>query len=205
MTFVDASAIVEAHRQFRQTTAVTPETSFEFVHVVPAQIRAGVDGERLQPGIHHFADAGDFRHRQRREIGRKAAFLEASTELYEKIEANILAQEIDAMYLEWGLASINGLNIDGEAATGAQLLAKGPDDLMFRSGFCKERLSQSSLYFATTQVSDADAASVQWSVNDATLGTTVTQTGSGSVALALSATRAGRSDPGYSFTNLNSM
>jgi hypothetical protein len=67
--------------------------------------------------------------RRVREISRKAEFLEAGTELSEKIEANILAQEIDAMYLQWGLVKIEGLIIDGEAATAAQLLEKGPEAL----------------------------------------------------------------------------
>src|ERR1700733_6188452 len=58
--------------------------------------------------------------RRVREISRKAEFLEASTELHEKIEANILAQEIDAMYVHWGLVSIEGLIIDGEPATAAK-------------------------------------------------------------------------------------
>ena len=60
---------------------------------------------------------------------RKAEFLEAGTDLHEKIEANILAQEIDAMYLQWGLVKIDGLSIDGEAAGAEQLLEKGPEDL----------------------------------------------------------------------------
>ena len=67
--------------------------------------------------------------RRVREISRKAEFLEAGTELHEKIEANILAQEIDAMYLQWGLVKIDGLIIDGEVATAVQLLEKGPEDL----------------------------------------------------------------------------
>jgi hypothetical protein len=67
--------------------------------------------------------------RRVREISRKAEFLEAGTELHEKIEANILAQEIDAMYLQWGLVKIDGLIIDGEAASAVQLLEKGPEDL----------------------------------------------------------------------------
>src|ERR1700685_912157 len=53
--------------------------------------------------------------RRVREISRKAEFLDAGTELHEKIEANILAQEIDAMYLEWGLVRIDGLIIGGGA------------------------------------------------------------------------------------------
>src|ERR1700734_1057433 len=54
--------------------------------------------------------------RRVREISRRAEFLEASTELHEKIEANILALEIDAMYMHWGLVSVDGLIIDGEPA-----------------------------------------------------------------------------------------
>lgn len=67
--------------------------------------------------------------RRIREISRKAEFLQASTELHEKIEANILAQEIDAMYLKWGLAGIDGLTIDGEPPGAELLLEKGPEEL----------------------------------------------------------------------------
>jgi hypothetical protein len=67
--------------------------------------------------------------RRVRELSRKAEFLDAGTEMHEKIEASILAQEIDAMYLHWGLLSIEGLIIDGEPATTAGLLEKGPEDL----------------------------------------------------------------------------
>ena len=67
--------------------------------------------------------------RRVREISRKAEFLQASADLHEKIEANILAQEIDAMYLQWGLVRVDGFIIDGEPATAAQLLDKGPEDL----------------------------------------------------------------------------
>ena len=38
-----------------------------------------------------------------------------------------------------------------------------PDDLLFKAGVCKERLSQSALYYAATQVSDAEARAVhEW-------------------------------------------
>ena len=67
--------------------------------------------------------------RRAREISRKVEFLEAGSKLEEKIEASILAQEIDAMYLAWGLVSIAGLTIDGEAATAERLLERGPDDV----------------------------------------------------------------------------
>jgi hypothetical protein len=68
--------------------------------------------------------------RRIREISRRVEFLAAGDQLQEKIEANILAQEIDAMYVHWGLVSIDGLAIDGDAATGAHLLEKGPEALM---------------------------------------------------------------------------
>jgi len=67
--------------------------------------------------------------RRAREISMKAEFLEAGNLLQEKIEAGLLAQEVDAMYLTWGLVSISGLTIDGEAATAATLLERGPDNL----------------------------------------------------------------------------
>ena len=67
--------------------------------------------------------------RKIRGISQKIEFLTAGDELKERIEANILAQEIDSTYLEWGLAELAGLTIDGEAATPALLMANGPDEL----------------------------------------------------------------------------
>jgi hypothetical protein len=67
--------------------------------------------------------------RRVRELSQRAEFLAASGELQEKIEAGILAQEIDAMYLRWGLVSVDGLIIDGEVATIDQLLERGPEEL----------------------------------------------------------------------------
>jgi hypothetical protein len=89
---------------------------------------------RAAPGVRFAIHRVSFGRRMElsrriREISRKAEFLEAGTELHEKIEANILAQEIDSMYLQWGLVSVDGLLIDGERATAAQLLEKGPENL----------------------------------------------------------------------------
>ena len=67
--------------------------------------------------------------RRVREIGRKVEFLEAGQDPREKLEAAVLAAEIDRVYLEWGLEEIEGLAIDGEAATPAALIEKGPLDL----------------------------------------------------------------------------
>ena len=67
--------------------------------------------------------------RRIREIGRKVEFLEAGQDPREKLEAAVLAAEIDRVYLEWGLEEIRGLEIDGEAATPAALIEKGPMEL----------------------------------------------------------------------------
>jgi ribosomal protein S12 methylthiotransferase accessory factor YcaO len=67
--------------------------------------------------------------RRIREIGCKIEFLDAGSDVREKLEAAVLAVEIDRTYLEWGLAGIEGLKIDGEMATAATLIEKGPADL----------------------------------------------------------------------------
>ena len=64
--------------------------------------------------------------RKVREIGRGVEFLEASGDPREKLEAAVLAGEIDRAYLEWGLEAVEGLSIDGEPATPALLIERGP-------------------------------------------------------------------------------
>lgn len=68
--------------------------------------------------------------RKVRELSQRAEFLEAGAQVQEKIEAGILAQEIDAMYLRWGLVSVHGMTIDGEPADGERVLEKGPEELV---------------------------------------------------------------------------
>jgi len=68
--------------------------------------------------------------RRVRELSRKAEFLEAGAQVQEKIEAGILAQEIDAMYLRWGLVSVDGMTIDGEPAECESLIENGPEELV---------------------------------------------------------------------------
>jgi len=68
--------------------------------------------------------------RQIRELSQRAEFLNAGDQLQDKIEGSLLAQEIDVMYLRWGLVGIDGLTIDGESATASQLIEKGPEALV---------------------------------------------------------------------------
>jgi hypothetical protein len=48
----------------------------------------------------------------------------------EDAEAALLAGEIDREYARWGLASIEGLEIDGRAATPDDLIERGPEELV---------------------------------------------------------------------------
>ena len=64
--------------------------------------------------------------RRIREIGRRIEFLEAGQDPREKLEAAVLAAEVDRAYLEWGLEEVQGLEIDGEPATPGVLIEKGP-------------------------------------------------------------------------------
>jgi hypothetical protein len=71
--------------------------------------------------------------RRIREIGRRMEYLEAGAKLEngarEKLEATVLSAEIDREYLAWGLVAIEGLTIDGAAATPETLLESGPVEL----------------------------------------------------------------------------
>lgn len=68
--------------------------------------------------------------RRLREIDWKGDFLEASERLGDQIEAGILQRELERTYLEWGLVALRGLRIDGEEATTASLLERGPEGLV---------------------------------------------------------------------------
>ncbi|HUA83212.1 MAG TPA: hypothetical protein VMB85_05090 [Bryobacteraceae bacterium] len=67
--------------------------------------------------------------RRIREIGRKAEYLDAASDVREKIEGAVLAAEIDRAYLEWGLIGVEGMEIDGVAATAASVIEAGPIEL----------------------------------------------------------------------------
>jgi hypothetical protein len=67
--------------------------------------------------------------RRIREIGRKAEFLAAGADARDKLEAAVVGAEVDRAYLEWGLLAVEGLTIDGEAATPQAVVENGPLNL----------------------------------------------------------------------------
>jgi hypothetical protein len=67
--------------------------------------------------------------RRIREIGWRMEFLAAGKDAREKLEAALASAEIDRAYLDWGLVGIEGIEIDGAAATPGSLIEAGPVEL----------------------------------------------------------------------------
>ena len=67
--------------------------------------------------------------RRIRELGARREFLEAGDSPGDKMDAALLASEIDRLYLMWGLQEIQGLELDGQPATPESLIESGPEDL----------------------------------------------------------------------------
>lgn len=63
-----------------------------------------------------------------RELSLRHDFLKAGSDS-EQLEAAFSDLLVERLYLEWGLAGIEGLAIDGEPATPALLIEKGPEPL----------------------------------------------------------------------------
>jgi len=63
------------------------------------------------------------------ELARKYEYHEAGQGMEDSIEAHILSCEIDGLYLQWGLAEIAGLSVDGMAITPELLVERGPEPL----------------------------------------------------------------------------
>lgn len=59
----------------------------------------------------------------------QARFHAVSGEAEEQMDASLLAVDTDRMLLDWGLLEIEGLRIDGEAASVRGLIEAGPEEL----------------------------------------------------------------------------
>jgi len=67
--------------------------------------------------------------RRIRELAKRMDFLESSQEVGDRMDAGLVRAEVDRIYVQWGLAGVSGLTIDGEAATPEGLAERGPEGL----------------------------------------------------------------------------
>ena len=74
--------------------------------------------------------------RRIRDLATRKEFLDAGDTPNEKMEAALLASEIDRLYLLWGLKEVAGLELDGLPATPEALAASGPEDLFREALAC---------------------------------------------------------------------
>lgn len=63
-----------------------------------------------------------------RELTLRFEFLK-SGEIGDQLQASLSDLLVRKLYIEWGLAAMTGLRIDGESATPAMLIENGPDRL----------------------------------------------------------------------------
>ncbi|MBL8229028.1 MAG: hypothetical protein JNL98_11145 [Bryobacterales bacterium] len=87
------------------------------------------------PGVVFRVRKMSFSHRLNlmkdvRDLASRHEFLKAGPDPLDQLEAQRIEQEIALVYLNWGLVSVDGLEIDGEAATAARLIELGPEDLV---------------------------------------------------------------------------
>jgi hypothetical protein len=67
--------------------------------------------------------------RRLHELVQRREFHRASEDATEQVADAWLGLEMDKLYLEWGLDSVEGLEIDGMAAGVGELFQRGPDTL----------------------------------------------------------------------------
>ena len=98
---------------------------------------------RVIPGVRFTVARMSFERRVElmrriRELGRRAAFLEAGQSPEDKMDAALLQAEIDRIYVEWGVTGVSGLVVDGRAAGPEALAESAPEDL-FREALAAVR------------------------------------------------------------------
>jgi hypothetical protein len=76
--------------------------------------------------------------RQVRELARRAEFLAAGQDAWQKMDANLLEGEIERLFVAWGISAVSGLQVDGEIA-GAELLIHAGPEALFKEAFAAVR------------------------------------------------------------------
>jgi poly-gamma-glutamate capsule biosynthesis protein CapA/YwtB (metallophosphatase superfamily) len=65
-----------------------------------------------------------------RDLAARIEYFDAGRDEKNRMEASLLGAEMDKVYLAWGLEEVRGLVLDGEAATAAALVERGPEALV---------------------------------------------------------------------------
>lgn len=87
-----------------------------------------IPGVRYRIARMSFARRLDLTRRVRDLLAR-LEFLEAGNGARDQIEASLLKQQVDEVYLEWGLLDLSGLRVDGRDATPQDAVRCGPESL----------------------------------------------------------------------------
>ena len=98
---------------------------YESCREVNSQAFAGV---RFRVNRMSFGRRADLARRVR-ELASRMEFHEAGDSEQDQLSASLMSLDVDRLYIEWGLASLEGLEIDGQPATPDALLSRGPDQL----------------------------------------------------------------------------
>jgi hypothetical protein len=99
--------------------------TYESVKVVQSEKAPGVSYSIAKMSFGRRLDL----MRRVREMARRIEFLEAGEDTAGKMDAGVLRSEIDKLYLEWGLRSVSGLEVDGAEGTPLSLMESGPEEL----------------------------------------------------------------------------
>lgn len=108
--------------------------TYESVSVVESKVASGVTFTVARMS---FARRVELMRRVR-ELANRLEFLEAGKEPGDQMDAALVQAEIDRLYVEWGLRAVEGLSLDGAAATPEMLAEAGPEEL-FREALAAVR------------------------------------------------------------------
>jgi hypothetical protein len=89
---------------------------------------------QLYPGVGYRVRRMSFARRldllsRLRGLAARLEFERAGETAASRVESALLEAEMNRAWIEWGLESLAGLQLDGEPATPESLLASGPEDL----------------------------------------------------------------------------
>ena len=71
--------------------------------------------------------------RRVRDLACRLEYFQAGRDEKQQMEASLLAAELDRVYLDWGLAEVRGLTVDGSPVDVPEFVENGPEDLVLEA------------------------------------------------------------------------